>query len=69
MAQQYRKITMPTCPHCGVKQSSKVNNYNYGKLVNMATGYGSSDVVLHCDACGKAYRVTCNIRFYGSKKL
>lgn len=37
--------------------------------VNMANGYGSSDVVLNCDACGKAYRVTCNIRFYGSKKI
>lgn len=33
MAQHYRKITMPTCPHCGVMQSSTVNNYNYGKLV------------------------------------
>lgn len=69
MAKQYRKVTMPTCPHCGVTQSSNVNNYNYGKLVNMANGYGSSDVVLNCDACGKTYRVTCNIRFYGSKKI
>lgn len=65
----YRRVSMPTCPYCGATQKSNVSNYNYGKLVNMATGRGSSDVILKCEDCGKDYRVTCSIRFFGSKNI
>ena len=65
----YRRITMPTCPYCGTTQRAKVDNYNYSQLVKMATGTGSSNVVLQCECCGKKYRVTCSIRFFGSKKV
>jgi hypothetical protein len=65
---KYRTITMPTCPYCKkYTPSMAVGNSDYGKLVNMATGYGSSDVVLRCGYCKEEFRVTCNIRFYGKK--
>lgn len=66
---KYRTITAPKCPYCGKSQVMKPFNYNYGKLVSMATGTGSSDVILTCEYCNKKYRVTCNIRYYGRKEL
>ena len=62
-----RKITMPKCPYCGKEQEYKIWDYNTNKLVGMATGTGSSDVVLQCDNCGNKYRVSCSIRFYTKK--
>ena len=60
---------MPKCPHCGhIQLSTTPNSYNWGKLVAMANGYGSSDVVIKCEYCNEDFRVLCSIRFYGSKK-
>lgn len=61
---KYRKIHYPKCPYCGYEVEEKIHSYNYSRLVGMATGTGSSDVVIKCEKCQKEYRVTCNIRFY-----
>jgi len=66
---QYRKITMPKCPYCQKEVEYKVSDYDTRQLVNQATGFGSSDVVIKCRNCGKDFRVTCNIRFYGRKQI
>ena len=66
---EFRRISMPTCPYCGTTQRAKVGNSNYSKLVKMATGTGSSNVVLQCECCGKKYRVTCSIRFFAWKNV
>ena len=63
----YRRISMPKCPYCQEEMQYKFGDYNTTKLVKMATGTGSSDVIIKCKGCGKDYRVTCNIRFYGRK--
>lgn len=58
---------MPKCPYCGKEVQYKIWDNDTTKLVNMATGTGSSDVIIKCKGCGKDYRVTCSIRFYGRK--
>lgn len=62
-----RKVTMPKCPYCGKEKEYHISDYDTSKLVSMATGTGSSDVTIRCAECGKNYRVSCNIRFYGRK--
>jgi len=64
---QYRKISMPKCPYCQAEVQYKLEDYDTGKLVKMATGTGSSDVTIKCKCCGKVYRVTCSIRFFSRK--
>ena len=63
----YRTITMPKCPYCEKELLYKPGDYDTSQIVGLATGTGSSDVVVKCKGCGKDYRVTCNIRFYGRK--
>lgn len=63
----YRRISMPKCPYCKEEMRYNVGDYDTGQLVNMATGTGSSNVIVKCKGCGKDYRVTCSIRFYGRK--
>lgn len=63
----YRRISMPKCPYCQEEMRYNVGDYDTGQLVNMATGTGSSNVIVKCKGCGKDYRVTCSIRFYGRK--
>ena len=63
----YRKITMPKCPYCGQEVEYKIGTYNTIKIVNLATGGGSSDVVINCDSCNKDFRVTCHIMYYGKR--
>ena len=62
-----RKVAMPKCPYCGKEKEYHISDYDTSKLVSMATGTGSSDVTIRCAECGKNYRVSCNIRFYGRK--
>ena len=64
---EYRKIYYPSCPYCQCKVKDNLFNYNYGKLVDMATGRGFDNVILKCDNCGKRYRVTCSIKFYSRR--
>lgn len=63
----YRRISMPKCPYCEEEVQYNIWDNDTTKLVNMATGKGSSDVMIKCKGCGKDYRVTCSIRFYGRK--
>ena len=63
----YRRISMPKCPYCQEEMRYNVGDYDTAQLVKMATGTGSSDVRIKCKGCGKDYRVTCSIRFYGRK--
>lgn len=63
----YRRISMPKCPYCGKEVRYKLDDVDTNKLVGLATGTGSSDVIIKCKGCGEAYRVTCSIRFYGRK--
>ena len=58
---------MPKCPYCQEEVQYRVGDYDTSQLVKMATGTGSSDVTIKCKSCGKDYRVTCSIRFYGRK--
>lgn len=62
-----RKITMPKCPYCGKEKEYHISDYDTSKLVSMATGRSDSDVTIKCTECGKDYKVSCNIRFYGRK--
>lgn len=63
-----RKITMPKCPYCGKEKEYRIyGDYDTSSLVSMATGRGGSDVTIKCVECGKDYKVSCNIRFYGRK--
>lgn len=64
---EYRKIYYPSCPYCQYKVKENSFDYNYGKVVAMATGRGSDNVVLKCDNCGERYRVTCSIKFYSRR--
>lgn len=57
---------MPKCPFCK-EEVIMIDDFATRKLVGLATGTGSSDVIIKCKGCGKAYRVTCSIRFYGRK--
>ncbi len=61
----YRRISMPKCPYCKEEVQYKNDDFATGKLVGLATGTGSSNVIIKCKGCGKEYRVTCSIRFYG----
>lgn len=63
----YRRILMPKCPYCQKEVKYDIWDYDTSKLVKMVTGTGSSDVTIKCKGCGKDYRVTCSIRFYGRK--
>ena len=63
----YRRISMPKCPYCQEEMQYNLSDYDTDKLVGLATGTGSSDVIVRCRGCGKDYRVTCSIRFYGRK--
>ena len=62
-----RKITMPKCPYCGKEKEYIVHDYDTSKLVDMAIGCGSTDITIKCKECGKDYKVSCNIRYYGRK--
>ena len=62
-----RKITMPKCPYCGKEKKYQLGEYDTSKLVSMATGVGGNDVTIRCAECGKDYKVSCNIRFYGRR--
>ena len=64
----YRRISMPKCPYCQKEVKYDIWDYDTNQLVKMATGTGSSDVTIKCKGCGKNYRVTCSIRFYGRKR-
>ena len=63
----YRRILMPKCPYCQKEVKYDIWDYDTRQLAKMATGTGSSDVTIKCKGCGKDYRVTCSIRFYGRK--
>lgn len=63
----YIRISMSKCPYCQEEMRYNVGDYDTSQLVKMATGTGSSDVIVKCKGCGKDYRVTCSIRFYGRK--
>lgn len=66
---EYRRISMPKCPYCGITHCNTTpSNNNWGKLVSMANGTGSSNVKLKCENCGREYRVTCSIRFFGKRE-
>ena len=67
MNKPYRTISYPSCPYCKSELKHGMNDKYYGKLVNMATGSGSSDVVVTCENCGKKYRVTVLIKFNARK--
>lgn len=58
---------MPKCPYCQKEVQYTIDDFATKKLVGLATGTGSSDAMIKCKGCGKDYRVTCNIRFYGRK--
>ena len=58
---------MPKCPYCGKEKEYRVDDVDTSYLVSMATGTGSSDVTIRCAECGKDYKVSCNIRYYGRK--
>ena len=62
-----RKITMPKCPYCGEEKKYQFGEYDTSRLVSLATGVVVSDVTIKCAGCGKDYKVSCNIRFYGGK--
>lgn len=61
-----RKLIMPKCPHCNEGMRYRVGDYNTIQLVNMITG-ASDNVTIKCGKCGKDYKVSCSIRFYGKK--
>lgn len=63
---QYRKIKYPKCPYCKHIEDNCWNN-NSRMLVGLATGSGTSDVILKCENCGEKYRATVIITFYGKK--
>lgn len=63
----HRTITMPKCPYCKEELKYEMGDYNTSKIVELATGTGSDDVMVKCKNCEKDYRVTCNIRYYGRK--
>ena len=62
-----RKITMPKCPYCGKEKEYKLGEYDTSKLVSLAVGVIVSDVTIRCAGCGKDYKVSCSIRYYGRK--
>jgi hypothetical protein len=63
----FRTITLPKCPYCNIRFSNcSPSNYEWQKLVGLATGSGSSNIKIKCENCGRDYRVKCNIRFFGS---
>lgn len=68
----YRKIHYPKCPYCGYvyeyNNLRDISTCDYSNLVNMATGCGSSDVIMRCKQCNKEYRVTCSIK-YNTRKI
>lgn len=63
----YKRISMPKCPYCHKEVKYDIWDYDTNQLVKMATGTGSSDVIIKCKGCGKSYRITCSIRFFGRK--
>lgn len=64
---EYRKIHYPKCPHCGLVVKPELFDYDYGKLVGMATGHDSDNVIIKCKHCGLKYRVTCSITYHARK--
>jgi len=66
MKEQYRKIKYPKCPYCNhIEDDTRSDNNR--RLVNLATGYCMSDVILNCTNCGEKYKATVVITFYGKK--
>lgn len=60
---EFRKIYLPKSPCCNAEIDKRFGDYDYGKLVSMATGSGTDNVILKCTKCGKPYRVTCTIKY------
>lgn len=62
---EFRKVYFPKSPCCKAEIERRFGEYSdYGKLVSMAVGSGTDDVILKCKECGKPYRVTCTIKYY-----
>lgn len=64
--QPYRTISFPKCPYCKHELNPDLWDSDYGKMVALADGSGSRDVVVKCKQCGFKYRVSVTIRFNAS---
>lgn len=67
MNRPYRTISYPSCPYCKSELGHGLNDKYSIELTRLATGSGSSDVVVTCADCGKKYRVTVLIKFNARK--
>ena len=63
----YRTISYPNCPYCKAELKHGIWDKYTIELTRLATGTGSSDVVVTCQDCKEKYRVTVLIKFYARK--
>lgn len=61
------KTAYPKCPYCKELFLPSQNDYNFGKLVKLATEGWVKETEITCPHCYQPYRVRCNVNFTGSK--
>lgn len=60
------KFTYPKCPYCKAVYHEELGSMKYDLVELVTRGY-KTEAKVKCDSCGKYFRVTAHITYYGSK--
>lgn len=60
-----KKIRYPNCPYCGDKYIDEMGEY---QLMRLAIEGWTTEQTVKCHGCGRDFKVTVKIMYYGSKK-
>lgn len=60
------KFTYPKCPYCKAVYQERLGSMKYN-LMELVTYGNCTERKVKCDSCGKYFKVTAHITYYGSK--
>lgn len=58
------KIRYPKCPYCNCEYKDKMGDYTLSQL---ALNGSITEATRKCENCGKIYKITVKIMYYGKK--